>query len=163
IRAVRGDRRASVAGAARLPAAARARPARLAGGAPRGLGGGRAAGVAGATAGRLMVDKDERRLRVGGLGCGPIAPFAPFEGCGKARNAELHALCDVAEDLVTRMAQIHRPAKTYLRYDDMLADPDVEAVIVATADAFHVAAAARALEAGKHVLCEKPLGVSVEE
>jgi predicted dehydrogenase len=45
----------------------------------------------------------------------------------------------------------------------MLADPDLEAVIVATSDAFHVAAAKAALAAGKHVLCEKPLGVSVEE
>ena len=45
----------------------------------------------------------------------------------------------------------------------MLADPEIEAVVVATSDAFHVAAATRALEAGKHVLCEKPLGVSVEE
>ena len=45
----------------------------------------------------------------------------------------------------------------------MLADPDVEAVIVATSDAFHVPPSIRALEAGKHVLCEKPIGVSVEE
>ena len=45
----------------------------------------------------------------------------------------------------------------------MLADPELEAVIVATSDAFHVPASIQALEAGKHVLCEKPIGVSVEE
>jgi predicted dehydrogenase len=45
----------------------------------------------------------------------------------------------------------------------MLADPQVEAVIVAIADQFHVPMALKAIEAGKHVLVEKPLGVTVEE
>ena len=45
----------------------------------------------------------------------------------------------------------------------MLADPDVDAVIIATSDNFHVKAAEIALAAGKNVLCEKPLGVCVEE
>ena len=45
----------------------------------------------------------------------------------------------------------------------MLADPQVEGIIVAIADQFHVEAALKAIAAGKHVLVEKPLGVSVEE
>jgi predicted dehydrogenase len=45
----------------------------------------------------------------------------------------------------------------------MLADPQVEAVIVATADQYHAALCRQALDAGKHVLVEKPLGVNVEE
>ena len=110
-----------------------------------------------------MIAKQERRLRMGVLGCGPIAQFAHFESCQKARNADLHAICDVAEDLVERMAAAYRPARTWLDYDAMLADPELDAVIVATSDAFHVAASLRALAAGKHVLCEKPVGVSVEE
>ena len=110
-----------------------------------------------------MIAKQERRLRMGVLGCGPIAQFAHFESCQKARNADLHAICDVAEDLVERMAAAWRPARTWLDYDAMLADPELDAVIIATSDAFHVAASLRALAAGKHVLCEKPVGVSVEE
>ena len=110
-----------------------------------------------------MITKQERRLKVGVLGCGPIAQFAHFESCQKARNADLHAICDVAQDLVERMAAAWRPARTFLDYDAMLADPELDAVIVATSDAFHVAASIRALAAGKHVLCEKPVGVSVEE
>lgn len=45
----------------------------------------------------------------------------------------------------------------------MLADPELDAVIIATSDAFHVPASIRALRAGKHVLCEKPLAIGLEE
>src|SRR6202035_5783088 len=51
----------------------------------------------------------------------------------------------------------------YSQYDELLANPRVEAVIIGIADQFHVSAAAQAIAAGKHVLVEKPLGVSVEE
>src|SRR5689334_17596256 len=110
-----------------------------------------------------MPKKEEPCLRVGVLGAGPIAQAAHFESCTKARNADLSAICDVVEDLRRRMAVVHGVEKTYADYDQMLADPDIDAVIIATADAFHVPASIRALEAGKHVLCEKPLGLTVEE
>jgi predicted dehydrogenase len=109
------------------------------------------------------MTKAERLLRVGILGCGPIAQAAHFESATKARNAELYAVCDVADDLRERMAVTHAARKSFRDYDEMLADPDVDAVVIATSDAFHVEAAVRSLRAGKHVLCEKPLGVSVEE
>jgi predicted dehydrogenase len=109
------------------------------------------------------MKKDEHCLRVGVLGAGQIAQAAHFESCVKARNAELFAICDVADDLAQRMAVTHGAKKTFTSYDAMLADPDVDAVIIATADAFHVEATQRALEAGKHVLCEKPLATSVED
>ena len=107
--------------------------------------------------------KEERLLRIGVLGAGQIAQAAHFESCVKARNAELFAICDVADDLRERMAVAHGARKTFSDYDAMLADPEVEAVIIATADAFHVDASVRALEAGKHVLCEKPMATSVED
>jgi predicted dehydrogenase len=103
------------------------------------------------------------RLRIGVLGCGPIAQAAHLESCRKASNAQLYAVCDVAEDLVAKMAAIHEPARAFTDYDAMLSDPNVQAVIIATSDSFHVSATAKALEAGKHVLCEKPLATSVEE
>ena len=102
-------------------------------------------------------------LRIGVLGAGPIAQFAHFEACRKAANAELYAICDLAPDLLAQMAAEHRPATTYDDYDAMLADPRLDAVIVATSDPFHVPAASRAIAAGKHVLVEKPLGVDAAE
>lgn len=110
-----------------------------------------------------MVKKESRLLRIGVLGCGPIAQAAHLEACRRGRNTELYAICDRAEDLVTRMAAIHEPRVSYLDYQQMLDDPLVEVVIVATADPFHVEAALQALAAGKHVLVEKPLGVTIEE
>jgi predicted dehydrogenase len=107
--------------------------------------------------------KEERLLRIGVLGAGPIAQAAHFESCNKARNAELHAICDVAEDLLARMAASYRPRRTFTDYQAMLADPELEAVIIATSDAFHVEASIAALGAGKHVLCEKPMAMSVED
>ncbi len=110
-----------------------------------------------------MPKKEAQRLQVGVLGCGQIAQAAHFEACVKARNADLYAICDIAEDLRTRMAATHAPSKAYADYDAMLADPKLDAVIIATADAYHVPASIRALEAGKHVLCEKPVAASLDE
>jgi predicted dehydrogenase len=110
-----------------------------------------------------MTDTNRRRLRIGVLGAGQIAQAAHLEACRKAANAELHALCDAAEDLIEPVAAAHRPRATYTDYDRMLADPDVDAVVVAVADQFHVPMALKALGAGKHVLVEKPMGVDVAE
>lgn len=107
--------------------------------------------------------KEKRQLKIGVLGCGPISQAAHLEATRKARNTELFAICDLAEDLVEQIAVRFNPARTFTNYETMLADPELEAVVVAVADQFHVDAAVQALEAGKHVLVEKPLGTTVAE
>jgi predicted dehydrogenase len=109
------------------------------------------------------MKKEERLLRIGVLGCGPISQIAHFDACRKARNAELYAICDLAEDLVEKMAAIHEPRVTYQSLETMLADPQLEAVLIGTADQFHVPLCRQVIAAGKPVLVEKPLGVSIEE
>jgi len=109
------------------------------------------------------LKKEDRLLRIGVLGCGPISQIAHFDACRKARNAELYAICDIAPDLLGKMAEVHEPRATYLSFAAMLADPQVEAVIIGVADAFHVPLSLQAIAAGKHVLVEKPLGVNLEE
>src|SRR4029079_756025 len=81
--------------------------------------------------------KEDRLLRIGVLGCGPIAQFAHFDACRKARDCELYAICDLADDLRGKMAAVHEPRKAYTQYEEMLADPQVEAVVIAVADQFH--------------------------
>lgn len=102
-------------------------------------------------------------LNVGVLGAGQIAQAAHFVACRKAAGVNLYAICDAAEDLLARMVAVHQPTVAFDEYDTMLADPAVEAVIVAVADQFHVPLAIRALEAGKHVLVEKPMATTVED
>ncbi|MDE0428622.1 MAG: Gfo/Idh/MocA family oxidoreductase [Caldilineaceae bacterium] len=111
----------------------------------------------------MPIPKESRLLRIGVLGAGPIAQIAHLEACRKGRNTQLYALCEAAPDLLARVAAMHRPQRSFLHYADMLADPNVEAVIVGVADQFHAKLALQALEAGKHVLVEKPMGVTVEE
>ena len=113
--------------------------------------------------GVVMTKPSDRRLNVGILGCGPIAQAGHFESVTKARNTDLYAICDIADDLVERFAVTHGARNAYTSYAEMLADPQLDAVIIATADVFHVPAALEALAAGKHVLCEKPLGGTLEE
>ncbi len=110
-----------------------------------------------------MSQKENRTLGIGVLGAGPISQAAHLDATRKARNAELVAICDAAQDLLQAVAAIHRPQRTYTDFDAMLADSEIDAVIIAVADQFHVDLAWRAIAAGKHVLVEKPLGVSVEE
>jgi predicted dehydrogenase len=105
----------------------------------------------------------EQPLGIGVLGCGLISQFAHFESVQKSRNAVLAAVCDADEGLAQRFGRFYDARSIHLDYDQMLADPDVEAVIIAISDAFHVPATLKALAAGKHVLCEKPIGIAVEE
>jgi predicted dehydrogenase len=109
------------------------------------------------------MKKDSRRLRLGLLGCGPISQAAHLDAIRKARNSDLYAICDVAEDLTARLAAVYQPEAVYNDFAAMLADPQVEAVVIAVADQFHVPLCRQALAAGKAVLVEKPLGTTVEE
>lgn len=106
---------------------------------------------------------DHEFLRVGVLGCGLISQAAHIEACRKGRNVELYALCDAAEDLLTRVAEIHRPKFSYTDYDEMLQNDNIDAIIIGISDMYHVPAAMKALHAGKHVFVEKPLGITIEE
>jgi len=110
-----------------------------------------------------MAPKQAELLRLGILGAGPISQAAHFDACKKSKNAELYAICDVAPDLLERAAAIHQPRVVFSDYAAMLADEKVQAVLIAVAHQFHVPLALQALAAGKHVLVEKPMGVSVEE
>lgn len=108
------------------------------------------------------MDKD-RKLNIGILGCGPIAQFAHLQACRKARSVTLRSVCDVAEDLAHKMGSFYEAEEIFTDFNDMLRDPELEAVIIATSDTFHLPASIRAIEAGKHVLVEKPLGTNLEE
>jgi predicted dehydrogenase len=96
-------------------------------------------------------------IRVGLAGLG-------YWGPNLARNfddlAELTWLCDVSPNLLDRYAARYPQARTTDRFDDLLEDDALEAVVIATPVATHHELARRALSAGKHVFVEKPPALS---
>ncbi len=105
----------------------------------------------------------ERILSIGLLGCGAIAQFAHLPALTRTRRARLMALCDTADDLLQAIGRKAAIDRLYTRYDDMLSDDQVQAILIAVPDPLHVPLAAVALRAGKHVLVEKPLGANSNE
>src|SRR5215470_9627658 len=109
------------------------------------------------------MKKNNRRLRIGLLGCGPISQAAHLDAIRKARNADLYAICDVARGLTDRLAAVCRPEAVYNDFAAMLADPRVGAVGFAVADQFHVPPRRQALGARQPLLAGEPPGRTVEE
>ncbi len=79
-------------------------------------------------------------------------------GAREAPNVELLAVASREQALAERYAAEHGLPRAYGSYEALLADPEIEAVYISLPNSLHVDWSIRALEAGKHVLCEKPLG-----
>jgi predicted dehydrogenase len=99
-------------------------------------------------------------LRVGVIGVGVISAqyFAAFP---RLANLRLAAVADLNMDRAREVAA--EQGVQALTVDELLTSPDVDVVLNLTIPAAHVEIGTRALEAGKHVFAEKPLGLSVEE
>jgi len=78
-------------------------------------------------------------------------------------GARVVGVCDVAQEKAKQVAQEWGLPKVYFRYEDVLADPDVQVVHLCTPNRLHYGQAKAALQAGKHVLCEKPLAMNSTE
>ena len=81
-------------------------------------------------------------------------------------DVEIYALCDINEERLNRRGDEYHvdPARRFTDVNEMLAAcPEIEAVSVCTWNAAHAQCAIAALNAGKHVLCEKPMAMTVEE
>src|SRR5438270_6358152 len=98
-----------------------------------------------------------RKLRMGILGLGGIAQTAHLAALTKAHNIDLLAACDVAKDVLDPVVARYQIPRAYTSAEQLWADQDVEAVLIAVADRFHAPLAIAAMQAGKHVLVEKPL------
>jgi predicted dehydrogenase len=102
-------------------------------------------------------------VRWGVLGAGWIADTAMLAAIGQAEGAEPAAIASRDVRRARRLAKKHGVATVHKTYDDLLADPDIDAVYVALANDAHAPWSIAALDAGKHVLCEKPLALTVAE
>ncbi|HEY7970370.1 MAG TPA: Gfo/Idh/MocA family oxidoreductase, partial [Candidatus Limnocylindrales bacterium] len=96
------------------------------------------------------------------IGPGRIAPRIARALTGHPRG-ELHAVASRDLERARTFAAAHGAPLAYGSYEDLLSDPSVDVVYIALPNHLHADWSVRALEAGKHVLCEKPLALAVAE
>ena len=102
-------------------------------------------------------------LRFGVLGAAWIAGVALLPAIAEAANAEVVAVASRDGARARELAARHGVPRSCEGYDGVLDDPDVDAVYVALPNSLHLPWTLRALAAGKHVLCEKPLACTAAE
>ncbi len=107
----------------------------------------------------------KKKIRVGIIGCGGISKgshMSAYEMLGK--RVEVAALCDIIVERAETARKTRFPsAAVYQDYKELLKDETIDYVDICTPNYLHSIIAVDALNAGKHVLCEKPDAVSVEE
>lgn len=96
------------------------------------------------------------------VGCGYWGPNL-IRNIAEHPGATLRAICDHSPERMARLARRYPTARATTQYADLLADPALAAIAIATPVHTHYALARQALEAGKHVLVEKPMCMTVAE
>lgn len=106
---------------------------------------------------------EETRLRVGLVGAGLVGQAAHVHYLwDEQERFELVALADASREVRTAVGRRYGIAELHASMDDLLG-LGLDAVVVAVPDAYHADVSCQALDAGLHVLCEKPLALSVAE
>ncbi len=108
-----------------------------------------------------MAETGEGKLRFGIIGCGSIGP-THAGAINQIADAELVAVSDVIAERAEKVAQKYGVARVHDSHRALLADPDIDIVCVCTPSGMHADNAVEALRAGKHVIVEKPMDVSLE-
>lgn len=107
----------------------------------------------------------ERKVRVGIIGCGGIATQKHLPGLSKIKEVELVAFCDIIREKAEKAAEKFGSfsAKVYEDYKELLMDNSIEVIHVCTPNRSHSFITIDSLEAGKHVMCEKPMAKTAKE
>ena len=107
----------------------------------------------------------EKKLRIGIIGCGGIATSKHMPSLAKVKEVEMVAFCDIIEERAINAAKRFgaEGSKSYVDYKELLKDETLDVVHVCTPNRSHSFITVDALEAGKHVMCEKPMAINSEE
>jgi predicted dehydrogenase len=104
-----------------------------------------------------------KKIGVGIIGCGGISLQNHLPGLALCPGVSVTALCDTDTATLERAKETVKGAKTFTDYREAVTAKDVDAVIIATPNFVHAPIALAAIGAGKHVLCEKPIGMNFGE
>ena len=102
-------------------------------------------------------------VRIGCLGAAHIAPAALVKPAARTPGVEVRAVAARDPTRAAAFAAKHAIPVTHQSYADLLADPEIDAVYNPLPNQLHVPVSIQAAEAGKHVLCEKPIGLNTED
>jgi predicted dehydrogenase len=102
-------------------------------------------------------------IKVGIIGAGGIARGAHIPSYQRLKDVEIMAVCDINEEAAKQAAKDFNIPRVFSDYNDLLKLRELDAVSVCTPNAFHAPATIAALNAGKHVLCEKPMALNAKE
>lgn len=102
-------------------------------------------------------------VRYGLLSTAQIGLNAHLPASYESENSEIVSISSRNPDRAKAAAEKHGIERWYGTYEEQLADPDVDAIVNSLPNGMHCEWTIKAAEAGKHILCEKPLAVSVEE
>lgn len=102
-----------------------------------------------------------KKIKIAIIGLGFGAEFIPIYK--KYPNAELVAVCQRKEEKLNEIADAFEVEKRYTSYEELLKDPDIDAVHINTPIPNHGEQSIQALKAGKHVACTVPMSTTVEE
>lgn len=100
--------------------------------------------------------------KIGIIGCGKIAQVRHIPELASNPNAKIVAYYNPTTARAQQMAELYG-GKVYEDLDALLADPEIDAVVMSLANQAHAEVTIKALKAGKAVLCEKPMATTIEE
>jgi predicted dehydrogenase len=103
------------------------------------------------------------KVRWGILSTAKIGVQKVIPAMQKGSNVIVNAIASRNISKANSIADQLNIEKRYGSYEDLLADPDIDAIYIPLPNHLHVPWTIKALEAGKHVLCEKPVGMNAEE
>lgn len=103
------------------------------------------------------------KVRIAIIGAGAVADYHHVPGIRLDPRAELVAACDPNESLLAKRKKDWNLARTTTKYAEIAADPAIDAVIICTPNDTHHPITMACLAGGKHVMCEKPLGLNFAE
>ena len=104
-----------------------------------------------------------KKLRWGVIGAGGIADRRTIPGMMLAEHAELTAVMEINQELSNSLQKKYGAKRAYTSERDLLADPEVDAVYIASPVVMHAKQAKMAADAGKHILLEKPIAMTSAE